>query len=154
MLRILLKYENNRSMKLTIILALLILPISPPNDPKMDILKAWIETQNDGSEQAINAFIDTYFPPELLSKMTNRKDHVAFYRQIIEEFGDVQDFIYKEEENSRTKLKVQLLKKGQTLVPEPAPDQILVIEIDVLEKEPKFLAKGLGMGALICYIKR
>ncbi|NVJ45728.1 MAG: hypothetical protein HWE07_01330 [Cytophagia bacterium] len=124
------------------------------NDPKKEILNDWIRTQNIGSSEAINQFIDQWFSPELLEKMENRDEHVAFYRQIIDEFGGIQNIVFKELESTDTKLKVQLLKKGYPLVPEPDPEDILVVEIDVQRDNPRYLARGLGMGALICYIKR
>ncbi|NVK85258.1 MAG: hypothetical protein HWE21_13110 [Cytophagia bacterium] len=124
------------------------------NDPKKEILNDWIRTQNIGSNEAINQFIDQRFSPELLEKMENRDEHVAFYRQIIDEFGGIQNIVFKELESTDTKLKVQLLKKGYPLVPEPDPEDILVVEIDVQRDNPRYLARGLGMGALICYIKR
>lgn len=123
-------------------------------DPKKEILEDWIRTQNNGSNKAINQFIDKWFAPELLIEMKNREEHVAFYRQIIDEFGEVQDIVYKQIELTDTKLKVQLLKKGQLLSPEPAPEEILVVEIDVKRHDSTHLARGLGMGALVCYIKR
>lgn len=124
------------------------------NDPKKEILNDWIRTQNIGSNEAINQFIDQWFSPELLEKMENRDEHIAFYRQIIDEFGGIQNIVFKELESTDTKLKVQLLKKGYPLVPEPDPEDILVVEIDVQRDNPRYLARGLGMGALICYIKR
>ncbi|WP_420384781.1 hypothetical protein [Roseivirga sp.] len=137
-----------------LLLSLYLLCSGAEKDPKMEILKDWISTQNDGSTSAINQFIDQHFSPELKENMKNREDHVAFYRQIIDEFGEVQDLIFKEMEVTDTKLKVQLLKKGYPLAPEPSPEEILVVEIDVLKDNPKYLSRGLGMGALICYIKR
>tara|TARA_B100001989_G_C24271299_1_gene331799 strand:+ start:117 stop:533 length:417 start_codon:yes stop_codon:yes gene_type:complete len=123
-------------------------------DPKKEILKDWIATQNEGSNEAISQFIDQWFSPELKENMKNREEHIAFYRQIIDEFGDLQNLIYKEVESTDTRLKVELLKKGLPLVPEPSPEDILVVEIDVLKDNPRYLSRGLGMGALICYIKR
>lgn len=148
------KYEINRSMKvISLSLFVLLLGIQK-NDPKKEILNDWIRTQNIGSNEAINQFIDQRFSPELLEKMENRDEHVAFYRQIIDEFGGIQNIVFKELESTDTKLKVQLLKKGYPLVPEPDPEDILVVEIDVQRDNPRYLARGLGMGALICYIKR
>lgn len=118
------------------------------------ILEAWIVTQNDGSDTAVRHFIDTYYSPEVLKKMKNYEDHVKFYKQIISEFGKIQKVIYETERNTDTGLKVQLLKEATPLIPEPTPEEILVVEIDLDPNNPKYLSKGLGMGALICYIKR
>ncbi len=118
------------------------------------ILDAWIETQNKGTDEAISAFIKTYYKPSLLKNMKNFEDHLKFYRQVIDEFGPLQKVIFEEMESTKTKLKVQLLKEGTPLAPTPQPEEILVVEIDLYAKNPKFLERGLGMGALICYIKR
>lgn len=118
------------------------------------ILDAWIVTQNVGTDAAVRQFIDTYYSPELLKEMKNYEDHVKFYKQIISEFGKVQKVIYETETNTDLKLKVQLLKRATPLVPEPGPEEILVVEIDLDPENKKCLSKGLGMGALICYIRR
>lgn len=138
---------------LSIIMLVNLFLVQKPNT-KQEILNDWISTQNDGSNEAINAFIDTWFSPEMRQNMKNRDQHLAFYRQIIDEFGSVQDHVYEVMESTETKLKVQLIKKGQPLVPEPSPENILVVEIDIQKDKPQFLSRGLGMGALICYIKR
>lgn len=136
-------------------LLLVIMFVNPQNtDPKKQILDDWIRTQNLGSNEAINEFIDQWFAPELLEKMENRDEHIAFYRQIIDEFGELQNLVFKEVESTETKLKVELIKKGYPLVPEPAPEDILVVEIDVQKNNLRYLSRGLGMGALICYIKK
>lgn len=136
-------------------LLLVIMFVNPQEpDPKKQILDDWIRTQNLGSNEAINEFIDQWFAPELLEKMENRDEHIAFYRQIIDEFGELQNLVFKEIESTETKLKVELIKKGYPLVPEPAPEDILVVEIDVQKNNPRYLSRGLGMGALICYIKK
>lgn len=117
------------------------------------ILDAWIITQNVGTDAAVREFIDTYYSPEMLRKMKNYEDHVKFYKQIISEFGKVQKVIYETETNTDLELKVQLLKEATPLVPEPGPEEILVVEIDLDPQNSRYLSKGLGMGALICYIK-
>lgn len=136
--------------------ACLILVQSPENKPKdtRRILEAWIETQNIGTDEAIRAFIDTYYSPALLNKMKNYKDHVSFYRQVISDFGTIQDIVYQIEKDTENSLKVQLLKEATLLIPTPSPEEILVVEIDLEPADPAYLKRGLGMGALICYIKR
>lgn len=124
------------------------------NDETKRILQAWIVTQNQGTDVAVRKFIDTYYSPDLIQKMKNYEDHVKFYKQIIHEFGKIQEVIYETEKDTDIKLKVQVLKEATPLVPEPGPEEILVIEIDLDPENKQYLAKGLGMGALICYIKR
>lgn len=118
------------------------------------VLKAWVVMQNEGTDAAVRRFIDGYYSPALLENMKNYEAHVKFYKQIINEFGPVQDIIYHTEEAGENKLKVQLLKVGRTLVPEPTPEEILVVNIDLDPNNQDYLARGLGLGALVCYIKR
>ena len=118
------------------------------------MLKAWILMQNEGTDTAIRRFIDAYYSPALLKKIKNYEAHVAFYKQIINEFGPVQNLIYQTDESSTYKLKVQLLRKGRALVPEPTIEEILVVNIDLDPENPEYLVRGLGLGALACYIKR
>jgi len=145
-------------MKTVLLLLLFTLNIQSHQEKVSDdakvILEAWVETQNNGTDEAITSFIKTYYKPSLLAQMKNFEDHVKFYRQVIDEFGPIQKVIFEEMESTKTKLKVQLLKEGTPLVPTPQPEEILVVEIDLDAKNPKFLERGLGMGALICYIKR
>ncbi len=128
---------------------------SPTVQPDTErVLKAWMKMQNEGTDQAVKQFIDNYYSPRLLGKMTNYESHVAFYKQIINEFGKVQPAIYLTETDSEHKLKVQLIKEGRALVPEPSPEEILVVEIDLDPDNPQFLSRGLGLGALVCHLKR
>ena len=144
-------------MKYLLILSVLIfstLRSVEENSHTQRLLKAWLEMQNVGTKPAVEHFIKNYYSPDVLQKMKNFDDHVNFYMTIIHDFGDIQDVIYKTEEDSNYSLKVQLLKKGTLLVPTPSPEEILVVEIDLDPENPKYLKRGLGMGALICYIKR
>ena len=118
------------------------------------MLDAWIETQNKGTDEAIRSFIDTYYSPAMLGKMKNYEDHLNFYKQVISEFGSIQKIVYITEKDTEHSLKVQLLQEATPLLPEPSPEEILVVEIDLDPENPAYLSRGLGMGALICYIKR
>lgn len=138
-------------------MAVLIVPLSSKQDlnPKARaVLNAWISTQNEGSEAAVIDFIKLYYPKAAYSSQKKLKAHTDFCMQIVREFGDVQAEIYEVMENEPKKLKVQLLKAGTLAVTRPSPEDILVVEIDLEEQNGTRLERGLGMGALICYIKR
>jgi hypothetical protein len=124
------------------------------NEKTQRIFDAWLEMHNTGTEKAVGEFINDYYSTTALKKMKNFDAHVRFYMTMINDFGDLQAVIYKTEESSANRLKVQLLKKGSLVYPEPSPEEILVVEIDLDPSDSDFLEKGLGMGALICYIKR
>lgn len=124
------------------------------NENTQRVLDAWLTMHNEGTKQAVREFIQDYYAPTVLKKMKNIDAHVNFYMTMINDFGDMQDVIYKTEESTKNRLKVQLLKKGSLVNPAPTPEEILVVEIDLSPDDPNYLEKGLGMGALICYIKR
>jgi hypothetical protein len=124
------------------------------NEKTQRIFDAWLEMHNTGTEKAVGEFINDFYAPSALKKMKNFDAHVNFYMTMINDFGEMQDVIFKTEESTENRLKVQLLKKGSLAYPEPTPEEILVVEIDLNPENPEFLEKGLGMGALICYIKR
>ena len=138
-------------------MAVLIVPFSSKQDlnPKARaVLNAWISTQNEGSEAAVIDFIKLYYPKTAYSSQKKLKAHTDFCMQIVREFGNVQAGIYEVMENEPKKLKVQLLKAGTLAVTRPSPEDILVVEIDLEKRNGTRLERGLGMGALICYIKR
>ncbi len=144
-------------MKKVLILSVLMILVNwsfAENENTRRILDAWRKMHNAGTEQAVKSFIKEYYSPDLLSSMKNFDDHVNFYMTLIKDFGDIQETVYKTEESTKNRLKVQLLKEGSLLFPEPGPEEILVVEIDLDPENPRYLKRGLGMGALICYIKR
>ena len=139
------------------LLSLIVIPLMPQQDvnPKArQVLDDWISAQNDGSETAVIDFIKQYYPETAYSSEKKLKAHVDFCMQIVREFGKLQAEIYEVMENEPKKLKVQLLKAGTMAVTKPSPEDVLVVEIDLERENGTRLARGLGMGALICYIKR
>ena len=115
------------------------------NDKTKRIFDAWLEMHNAGTEKVVGKFINDFYSPSVLKKMKNFDAHVNFYMTMINDFGEMQGVIFKTEESSENKLKVQLLKKGSLVYPEPTPEEILVVEIDLDPENPEFLEKGLGM---------
>ena len=83
------------------------------------------------------------------------KDHVAFYKQIISEFGDLNRQIYYLVEETPHKLIVHLIKKDENinnLVIDP--EDILQVEIDLSPSNTNYMERGLGLGSLLCEQKR
>lgn len=145
-------------MRYTILLLILTLVPAPNQgelNPKAEkVLKAWVDAQNQGSDAAVIEFIKTYYPESAYESKEKLGAHLNFCRQIIDEFGEIQADVYKVMVNKPKKLKVQLLKAGALAISQPSPEHILVVEIDLEESDGTKLSRGLGMGALICYIKR
>jgi len=119
-----------------------------------NILDQFIIAHNDGSKDAIKDFIKNTYLPEIYETI-NLNDHVAFYRQIINEFGDLNRQIYYLVEETPYKLIVHLIKKTENinnLVIDP--EDILQVEIDLSETNTKYMERGLGLASLISDLKR
>ncbi len=63
------------------------------NKDQLNILDNFIIAHNDGSEDAIKQFIKDTYLPEIYANI-NLNDHIAFYKHIINEFGDLNNQIY------------------------------------------------------------
>ena len=63
--------------------------------------------------------------------------------------------MYKTVESSSNKLIVHLIKEADSpMNMDIDPIDILVVEIDLDPKNSKYLARGLGLGALVCEIRK
>ncbi len=82
-------------------------------------------------------------------------DHVAFYNQIVKEFDPLNFIVYKKIEETPLKLVVHLIKKEEHIENKfIEPQNILLIEIALSEKDPKHIGKSIGLGSLICELKK
>jgi len=136
-------------------ITVLILTISYSQSKEhLNILDQFIISHNDGSDEAIKEFIKNTYLPEIYENI-NLKDHVAFYKQIISEFGDLNRQIYYLVEETPYKLIVHLIKKDENmnnLVIDP--EDILQVEIDLSPSNTNYMERGLGLGSLLCEQKR
>jgi len=121
---------------------------------QLDLLDNFIIAHNLGTEKAITDFIENSYEPSLLKKIDLKK-HVAFYDHIIKEFGPLHSEIYEVVEVKPNKLIVNLIKKEESVTNNSIdPTEILMVEIDTDEKQPEYLSRGLGLGALACSIRK
>nr|WP_321235088.1 hypothetical protein [uncultured Psychroserpens sp.] len=121
---------------------------------QLELLDKFIIAHNLGTEKAIVNFINETYKPTLLKKI-NMKKHIAFYNHIIKEFGLLNSEIYEVVETKPTKLIVNLIKKGESTSNKSIdPTEILMVEIDTDKNQPRYLSRGLGLGALACSIKK
>ena len=139
-----------RLLFLIVLFSLLPLNSKAQSKQQTDILNSFIEAHNIGSESSVTSFIKKTYKPEIY-KNINLKDHVNFYFQIINEFGLLSDIVYKEIEISPTTYIVHLIKKedevNENLI---KPEDILVVKIDLVNKDSRFMPHGLGLGSLLC----
>ena len=73
-------------------------------------------------------------------------DHVEYYRQISNIFGNLSNQIYHLVEETPNKLIVHLIKKDQNINNLVInPEDIIQVEIYLSEINPKYMEKGLGL---------
>ena len=114
------------------------------------MLEKFLVAHNSGTEVAFERFIKDTYNPELYNQVDLDK-HVAFYRQIVNDFGSLNPKIYHTVEASSLKFIVHLIKDNETVLNKDiGPADILVVEIDLFAKNKNYLDRGLGLGALIC----
>jgi len=144
-------------MKYTIIALITLITLSSSflqNKEQLNILNKFIIANNDGSEEAIKQFIKDSYLPEIYATI-NLNDHVAFYKQIVNEFGDLNKQMYYLVEETPYKLIVHLIKKKEDIKNLAIdPKDILQVEIDLSKTNPKYIERGLGLGSLLCELKR
>ena len=140
-------------MKTFLIVIFTILSISfsySQNKEQTNILNKFINAHNIGSQDAISEFIKDTYHPDIYAKI-NLKDYVAFYNQIVNEFGPLNFMIYKKVEETPLKFVVHLIKKDEHIKNQDInPLEILAVEIDLSKKNPIYIERGLGLGSLVC----
>jgi len=144
-------------MKTYLIVIFTILSISfsySQNKEQTNILNKFINAHNIGSQDAISEFIKDTYHPDIYAKI-NLKDYVAFYNQIVNEFGPLNFMIYKKVEETPLKFVVHLIKKDEYIKNQYInPLEILVVEIDLSKNDKNYMPHGLGLGSLVCEQKR
>lgn len=138
----------------TILFFALMFPHHNTNTYSTQILDRYIIANNDGSDDAIELFIRENYNPDLANRI-KIEDHIKFYRQISGEFGPLNKTVYKTVQSTSDKLIVHLIKESDSPINmDIDPIDILVVEIDLDPENPKYLARGLGLGALVCEIRK
>lgn len=118
------------------------------------ILNKFIAANNDGTHEAIRQFITDTYDPDLLRKI-DMEEHIQFYTMISEDFGRLNTVVYKKIEEKPFQLTVHLIKEDENVLNRSVnPAEILVVEMDISEQNQKYLKKGLGLGALVCELKK
>ena len=124
------------------------------NNNQSIILNKFIVANNSGTEDAFSKFIKETYEPNLYEKI-DLKQHIEFYTMISNDFGKLKPIVYEKMEESPLKLVVLLIKENESLSNKDIPStEILMVKIDQNEKKPKYLGRALGLGALICEIKK
>lgn len=118
------------------------------------IITNYITAHNNGTPQAIIHFIKQNYSPNYLKKI-DVDTHVDFYKNIIEEFGMLNFDIYKTVEQFPNRVVIHLIKEHASILTNHLePTEILVLELDQDLNNSKFLEKGLGLGSLLCELRK
>lgn len=118
------------------------------------IITNYITAHNDGTSEAIIHFINQNYTPSYLKKI-DLNTHVNFYKNIIEEFDVLNFDIYKTVEQLPNRVVIHLIKEHESILTNHIePTEILVLELDQAPNNSKFLEKGLGLGSLLCVLKK
>jgi len=107
---------------------------------------SWIAAHNAGDEVSLATWIESSYAPALLERV-DVGEHVAFYQSIVQDFGELSTTPIAVTESSAERLVVHLRPLA---VFQPDPTTTLVVEVAVDPDDPARLARGLGLGALIC----
>ena len=143
-----------RKLLFTAVTTFFVLSTYAQNNQQLAILNKFITIHNLGTEKAIGQFIKETYNPGLYDRIDLKK-HIEFYDQIIKEFGALNDVVYKIEEEKPYKVIVHLIKKNESFLNQNIdPTEILVVEIDISKEMPRYLSRGLGLGALVCEIRK
>ena len=120
------------------------------NNEQQQILNKFIKAHNLGSEEAINEFIKDTYHPDIYAKL-NVNAHISFYNQIVQEFGPLNFMIYKVVEETPIRFVAHLIKNSQHIKNQNINSlEVLVVKIDLSQKNNKYMPHGLGLGSLVC----
>ena len=128
--------------------------IQSQSKKQRNIITSYITAHNNGTTEAIIHFIKQNYTTNYLKKI-DIDTHVNFYKNIIKEFGALNFDIYKTVEQLPNRIVVYLIKENvSTLTNYLEPTEILVLELDQDPNNSKFLKKGLGLGSLLCELRK
>lgn len=120
------------------------------NKNQLEILNRYITANNAGTDEAFHQFIKETYEPKLYSKI-NIPDHINFYKQIHQDFGELKSAVYERVEEEPLRLVVYLIKKDQNILNRNIdPTEVLVLKMDLVAANPNYMRRGLGLGALVC----
>lgn len=124
------------------------------NNNSSTILHKFISANNLGTKEAFSKFIKESYDPNLYEKI-DLNQHIEFYAMIANDFGRLKPIVYEKIEEKSLKLVVLLIKENESLSNKLInPSEVLMVEIDLNQENPKYLDRALGLGALICELKK
>jgi len=143
-----------RKILLTLLAITIVTFVYSQNRNQLTILDKFIVANNSGTNEAISQFIKDTYEPNLYKKI-DLEEHIKFYAMITEDFGPLKNIVYEKIEEKPLRLVVYLIKENENLLNKSInPAEVLVVEMDLNEQNPKYLKLGLGLGPLVCESKK
>lgn len=124
------------------------------NKHQVAILNQFVNANNAGTHEAFSQFIKETYHPDLLKRI-DLNTHIEFYAMISADFGKLKSSVFEKIEENPIRFVGHLIKEKESLLNRSInPAEILVVEMDLHEQNPKYLKKALGLGALICEVEK
>jgi hypothetical protein len=123
-------------------------PRDIPRSPAGDLLQSWIEAHNDATAEALRHWLRASLNPSISDAEVEKR--LGWYIEATQMFGPLssQPLAVVEEEPHR--LLVHLVRSDMGPRQRLDPLNIVVVELDVDQDDPRYLARGLGLASLAC----
>ena len=117
------------------------------------VLKEWLKAHNSNDEKLLSEWMKKSFSPQILKRIDFEK-HLAWYVECTKMFGKLNEAPIKIVENKDNRFVVHFASVDLKGEKDLDPTKIIVVKVDMDPAQPRFLAKGLGIGPLACEIRR
>jgi hypothetical protein len=123
-------------------------PRSIPESPAGDLLQSWIQAHNAASAEALRHWLRASLNPAISDTDVDKR--LDWYVAATRMFGPLSNQPLAILENEPHRLLVHLVRSDMGPRERLDPLNIVVVELDVDAQNPRYLARGLGLGALAC----
>lgn len=115
------------------------------------MLDSWLKAHNSSSSDTLASWMKESYSPEMFDKF-NYESNLSFYVESTKMFGKLETVPIKIVKNEEFSLIVHLVEEGYELGKEDDGLHTIIVEIDIDPQQPAYLARGLGVGNLVCAI--
>jgi len=124
-------------------------PLVTPDTTPGRILRRWLSAHNQNDPEAMEEWVRTSFSPASLAGMDVGRS-VAWYLQARGMFGELHPRPILILESSAHRLVAHYPSVEVAHQDPPDPAKVIVVEVDVDPDDGTHLARGLGLGSLVC----
>jgi hypothetical protein len=119
-----------------------------PHTPAGELLQTWIVAHNKRSAASLRHWLRTSLNPTVSDAEVDKR--LGWYVDAIDMFGPLSQEPLAVVEDAPNRLLVHLVRSDLGPRERLDPLNIVVVELDVDVNDPRYLARGLGLGALAC----